>query len=226
MLSKLWNLIFLTVITCGLSKAGEVEINVGQLRGVYATHARDIDVFLTAAPGICKCVIDRDSYQSKKMMQELLSSVNQLLYARDLNFRENCSVNMRGNGKVDLYNEASSAITQKSSAQLLFLSLEEGDLAEEELWNLAKFQLIHTFINGWYHSSVRHYFSNNKKLNVAEYNTRSSHDVCVLLSLLVKGLFEAEKADCVTGEMMPRIEDSKEKWNSLLAAPKEDYAMF
>ena len=52
---KLWNLMSLMVIVCGLSHAGEVEINVGRLRGVHTIYALNINNFLETAPDICKC---------------------------------------------------------------------------------------------------------------------------------------------------------------------------
>lgn len=227
MFRKFWNFICALIVTCSISHTTEVDINIGQLRAMYANtnYSRAINVFLSTAPAICKRIIDPDSYQSKKTVKKLLNSVNQLLYVCDLNFGKSYSDNGSSNGKWDIYNETFSSISGKCANKLLFLSLEESDLAEDELWDLAKFQLIHTFINEWYHTSLKLFF-NDKNLNFVTSITRTSRDPCVYASLFLKDLFAAEESYDEVGVMMCRVEDSKEKWNVMLVSPPENYAMF
>jgi hypothetical protein len=63
-----------------------VEVDIGQLKGVYMRHSADIETFLREAPAKCSMIFDRESYRKKQEKQALLNNLNVLFYGHEIDF--------------------------------------------------------------------------------------------------------------------------------------------
>lgn len=206
MFKKLWNLMSLMVIACGLSHAGEIEVNIGQLRGVYASHARDIEAFLREAPAKCEAIFNNDLYRTKKQKQEFLNDLNVFLYGNALDFS---STRKCQNSRISCYMTVVADIDKNcGDGSLLFQSLTESDLAEEELWSLAQYQIMFKVISSWHEDGLTQYFDSRRRCGILSHGLSLQSPSCTP-SQLVRHLLESQTSDDVLGEMMRRIESLK-----------------
>ncbi len=204
MFCKIWNLVSLLLFVCSVSHA--VEVDIGQLKGVYMHHSRDIETFLREAPAKCSMIFDCESCRTKPEKQALLNDLNVLFYGHEIDFSSNFKIQ---NSRISCYvNILEDTNTHGGNSQLLFLALTEADLAEEELWSLARFQIMCQVMSVWHEEGVIQYFNSRGRRGVLSRGLNLQPPSSVE-SELVKHLFESEKADDVLGEMMRRVEGLK-----------------